>query len=79
MDQQEAIAEIEREAQRAGISIASLCKRHGVHPSTFSRWKRTPANQRPTSASYNDVIGLRATLKTMISERDSAHPKAAWA
>ncbi len=79
MDQQQAIAEIEREARRAGISIASLCKRHGIYPSTFWRWKRTSANPCPTKASYNDVIGLRSTLKDMIEERDAGQPKAAWA
>ena len=79
MDQQEALAEIEREARRVGISIAMLCKRHGIHPSTFSRWKRTAGNPSPTAASYNDVIGLRGTLKAMVEERDASSPKAAWA
>ncbi|QPL39351.1 hypothetical protein IT881_15025 [Erythrobacter sp. A30-3] len=79
MDQQEAVAEIEREAQRVGISIASLCKRHGIHPSTFWRWKLTASNPKPTAASYNDVIGLRDTLKGMVAERNAALPKAAWA
>ena len=79
MDQQEAIAEIEREARRNGISIAALCRRGKVHPSTFSRWKRTPGNPAPTSASYNAIMGLRSTLKAMIEERDAGQPKAAWA
>jgi transposase-like protein len=79
MDQQEAIAEIEREARRAGFSIAALCKRAGVHPTSFSRWKRTPGNPKPASASYNAIISLRATLKAMIEERDAGQPKAAWA
>ena len=79
MNQQEAIAEIEREARRAGFSIAQLCKRAGVHPSSFWRWKQTPGNPEPTSASYNAIVGLRSTLKTMKEERDAGEPKAAWA
>jgi predicted transcriptional regulator len=32
-------ADIERLAQRAGIPIAEVCRRAGVAPSIFSRWK----------------------------------------
>lgn len=79
MDQQEAIAEIEREARRAGFSIAALCKRADIHPSTYWRWKKTRRNPKPTNASYSAIVSLRTTLKEMIAERDAGEPRAAWA
>lgn len=79
MDQQEAIAEIEREARRAGFSIAALCKRAEIHPSTFFRWKKTARNPNPTNASYSAIVSLRSALRELVEERDAGEPKAAWA
>jgi alanine-synthesizing transaminase len=39
MEQQTLIASLEDRARRAGLPIAEVCRRAGVHPTTFSRWK----------------------------------------
>jgi transcriptional regulator with XRE-family HTH domain len=39
MDQDNIIAEWEARAKAAGATIADICGRAGIAPSTFSRWK----------------------------------------
>lgn len=55
MNQQEIIASLEARAKAAGLPIAEVCKRAGVHPTTFSRWKVTDRNPVPKGASLAKV------------------------
>jgi len=55
MDQASVIAEIEDRAFRAGISIRALCLRAKVHPTTFSRWKRSERNPDPLGANLTSI------------------------
>lgn len=51
MNQESVIADIELRTWIVGISIRALCQRAGVHPTTFSRWKRSERNPEPMGAS----------------------------
>lgn len=68
MDQQTVIIEIEQRAQRARVSIASLCRRVGISPSTFWRWKATELNPDPTGASLLSIGRLYAELDKIDAE-----------
>ncbi|MBV2147922.1 hypothetical protein KRZ98_06405 [Sphingobium sp. AS12] len=63
MDQQAIIAELEGRAFAARISMGAVCKRAGVHPTTFSRWKRSPRNPDPISANMSSIEKLYAALE----------------
>ena len=69
MDQESVIADIEDKARRAGLSIRAVCDRAGVHPTTFSRWKRSERNALPISANLASVTRLYAALRSL--EADS--------
>lgn len=42
--------------------MTTLCKRAGVHPSTFFRWKRTARNPDPGGFTFTTVEKLHRTL-----------------
>lgn len=62
MDQQQIIASIERRARVAGLSISELCRKAGVHPTTFSRWKESERNPQPIGATLATLRKLETAL-----------------
>lgn len=58
MDQQEIIANLEARARRIGLPMAEVCKRAGIHPTTFSRWKLSERNPAPKGATIASVEKL---------------------
>lgn len=68
MDQDTIIADIERRAFNAGVSISTVCKRARVNPTTFSRWKRTERNPEPMGATLHSIARLFNALKAIESE-----------
>lgn len=65
MDQQTVIADIERRALEAGLSIAAVCKEADVHPTTFSRWKESDRNPEPIGATFKTLAKLDAALRRL--------------
>lgn len=63
MDQQTVIAEIERRADLARVSIRQLCIDAGVHPTTFSRWKLSDKNPSPIGANLQTLAKIDAALR----------------
>lgn len=55
MNQEEIIASIEARAWDVGISINALCRQAGVHPTTFSRWKKSDRNPEPISVTLRSI------------------------
>lgn len=72
MNQESVIADIERRAQRLGVSIRTLCRRAQVHPVTFSKWKPSPRNPEPMGANLHSIGRLYDVLKAIESE-EPAH------
>lgn len=68
MDQQALIADIEARSQRLGLSISELCRRAGVHPTTFSRWKLSERNADPVGATIKSIGALNDVLDGAESE-----------
>lgn len=68
MDQASVIADIERRSRALGVPMHALCSRAGIHPSTFSRWKKTAKNPEPTGASLLSVGALYAALDQIAAE-----------
>jgi transcriptional regulator with XRE-family HTH domain len=62
MDQQAIIAEIEERAKKLGLSISEVCRRAGVHPTTFSRWKLSELNPDPVGATIKSLRALTDVL-----------------
>ncbi|MBB5987391.1 transposase [Sphingobium lignivorans] len=62
MDQEAVIADIEARAFAARVSISSICRLAGVHPTTFSRWKKSDGNPQPISANMSSIEKLYAAL-----------------
>jgi len=62
MDQQEIIATLEGRAKRAGLPMSEACKRAGIHPTTFSRWKRSEKNPSPKGATITSVAKLEQVI-----------------
>lgn len=68
MTQDSVIADIEKRAREARISIRALCDRADVHPTTFSRWKRSKDNPKPAGASLISIGRLYAELDKIDAE-----------
>lgn len=79
MNQETVIADIERRAREAGISINALCHRAEVHPTTFSRWKRSERNPNPTGASLLAIGRIYDVLSSIAAEKRGARRKAVGA
>jgi hypothetical protein len=62
MDQEAVIADIESKAWEAGVSIRRVCTLAGVHPTTFSRWKKSERNPDPIGANLKTIRQLYAAL-----------------
>ena len=62
MEQQSIIAAIEDRARRAGLPIAEVCRRAGVHPTTFSRWKLGSGKRAPSGATVKSLAAIEGVL-----------------
>jgi transcriptional regulator with XRE-family HTH domain len=62
MDQQAIIADLEARAKERGLTIQELCSRAGVHPTTFSRWKKSDKNPDPIGATVKLLSRLSEVL-----------------
>ena len=63
MDQQTVIADLERRARKANVSIRQVCIKADIHPTTFSRWKLSDNNPQPTGATLASLGKLDAALR----------------
>jgi transposase-like protein len=62
MDQQDIIATIEERAAKLQLSISEVCQEAGVHPTTFSRWKKSDKNPQPIGATLKSLSAITAVL-----------------
>lgn len=62
MDQETIITDIERRARQAGVSMNAVCKRAGVNPTTFCRWKKSERNPEPMGATLVSIGKLYDAL-----------------
>jgi transposase-like protein len=69
MDQQDIIADIESRAAKLGLSIAELCQQAKVHPTTFSRWKKSEKNSQPIGATIKSLSALTDALESLEAAR----------
>lgn len=69
MNQDTVIADIERKAGNAGLSIREVCIRADVHPTTFSRWKRSEKNPEPMGASLLAIGRIYDAINDLARER----------
>ena len=69
MDQQQIVERIEAQAAALGISIGDVCRKADVHPTTFSRWKRSERNPEPIGATLNSIRKLDEALDALGGRR----------
>lgn len=72
MDQQTVIADMEARAEAAKVSIRQVCVKAGVHPTTFSRWKKSDKNPDPIGATLQSLGKLDAALRAYEATADKA-------
>jgi transcriptional regulator with XRE-family HTH domain len=72
MDQQDIIATVEGRAAKLGLSINEVCQQAGVHPTTFSRWKRSEKNPQPIGATLKSLSAITDVLDRLEAVRDAA-------
>mgnify|MGYP001175506542 CR=1 FL=1 len=77
MDQETVIADIELRAFMAGVSIGALCREAGVHPTTFSRWKKSERNPEPIGATLLSIGKLYDALALVERRRGRRTRRAA--
>lgn len=58
-------SQIEAQAKEAGLSVVELCKKAGVAPSTFFRWRA--ATTSPTLDMYQKIVGALPERQTAAS------------
>lgn len=75
MDQQQILSSLEVRARQVGLPMSEVCRRAGIHPTTFSRWKLSDKNQQPKGASIPSV----AKLEAVISQAESRSEQGAAA
>lgn len=68
MDQQTVIRDIERRAKAARVPIAQLCRRAGIHPVTFFKWRKGPKNPDPVGANFHSIEALYRELDKIDAE-----------
>ena len=68
MDQQSIVTEIERRAKASRVSIAELCRRAGISPDTFFKWRKTARNPDPVGANLHSVEALYRELSKIEAE-----------
>lgn len=62
MEQQTVIRDIEKRAKAARVPIAELCRRAGIHPVTFFKWRKGPKNPDPSGANLHSIEALYREL-----------------
>lgn len=62
MDQQEIIAALECRASAIALPMSEICRRAGVHPTTFSRWKLSKRNPLPIGATLSSLNKLEGAM-----------------
>jgi hypothetical protein len=72
MDQQDIISEIEDRAAKLHLSIGELCRQANVHPTTFSRWKKSEKNPDPIGATIKSLSKMIEVLDRREDVRDVA-------
>jgi hypothetical protein len=72
MDQQDIIASIEERAAKLQLSISELCQQAKVHPTTFSRWKKSERNPQPIGATLKSLSSLTDVLDRLEGEQRAA-------
>lgn len=68
MDQQSTVREIERRAKAARIPITQPCRRAGIHPTTFFKWRKGPKNPDPVGANFHSIEALYRELDKIEAE-----------
>jgi transposase-like protein len=68
MDQQTTVRDIQSRAKAARISIAELCRRAGISPDTFFKWRKTPRNPDPVGANFHSIEALYRELNKIDAE-----------
>jgi hypothetical protein len=72
MDQQDIIAAIEERAAKLQLSISEVCQQAKVHPTTFSRWKRSEKNPHPIGATIKSLSAITDVLDRLEARRAAA-------
>lgn len=72
MDQQDIIAQIEERARDAGVSISTVCEEADIHPTTFSRWKKSDRNPDPIGATIKSLSALTDALDRIEARKAAA-------
>lgn len=72
MDQQDIIAVIEERAAKLKLSISDVCQEAGVHPTTFSRWKKSEKNPQPIGATLKSLSALNDALDRLEGDAKAA-------
>ncbi|QDH35815.1 transposase [Porphyrobacter sp. YT40] len=68
MKQQKVVREIEQRAKASRISIAELCRRAGISPDTFFKWRKTERNPNPPGANLHSIEALYRELAKIEAE-----------
>lgn len=68
MEQQSIVRDIERRAKASRVSIAELCRRAGISPDTFFKWRKTARNPDPVGANLHSVEALYRELGKIEAE-----------
>jgi transposase-like protein len=68
MDQQSVIRDIERRAKAARVPLAQLCRKAGIHPVTFFKWRKGPKNPDPVGANLHSIEALYRELEKIDAE-----------
>lgn len=79
MDQQTIIAGFEARARALGLPMSQVCDAAGVHPTTFSRWKRSERNPKPVGASLKSLSAIEDALVQQEGPRPTKPASAAAA
>lgn len=72
MDQQDIVAVIEERAAKLKLSISDVCQEAGVHPTTFSRWKKSDKNPQPIGATIKSLSALTDALDRLEGDQKRA-------
>lgn len=62
MDQQDIIATIEDRAAKLKVPMSEVCQQAKVHPTTFSRWKKSDRNPQPIGATIKSLSAITDVL-----------------
>lgn len=68
MEQQDIIAAFEARTKKLGVSMREVCLAAGVHPTTFSRWKKSGKRGRAASVAGLDKI---SSLDKELAKREA--------